>query len=130
MSVFIMACNGNESTQSSNQDLKAETDRMPVKKAIPDSEEEVSELPEGLKLINGSDCNVCHKKDIKLVGPSYIDIANKYDKSDKVITTLAETIIKGGKGVWGEVMMTAHPSLKGEDVEKMVEYILDLRTIE
>jgi cytochrome c len=35
-------------------------------------------------------------------------------------------VIKGGSGVWGETMMLAHPQLKVEEVDKIVNYILSL----
>lgn len=60
-----------------------------------------------------------------LTGPSYRDVANKYaGASDEMITTLAERIIKGGNGVWGEIFMTPHPDLPLEDAKTIVKYIL------
>jgi cytochrome c len=82
----------------------------------------------GLQLIAGTDCLTCHKIDEKLNGPSYRDVANKYaGMGDTVVTRLATTIIKGSKGVWGDVAMTAHPGLSQADAEAMVKYILLLK---
>ena len=81
-------------------------------------------IPKGLELINGSDCKACHAKDVKVNGPSYIDISKKYTKEDQ--DYLVSTIIKGGSGVWGETLMSAHPQLDVEDVETIVQYILSL----
>lgn len=80
--------------------------------------------PKGLELINKSDCKACHAKDDKVAGPSYIDIASKYDHKDK--PDLIKRIIKGSQGIWGETMMAAHPQLPLEDVSTMVNYILSL----
>lgn len=82
-------------------------------------------VPEGLKLIDNSDCKACHATDIKVNGPSYIDIANKYTSDDTAY--LISRIIKGGSGVWGETMMAAHPQLKPDEVQKIVNYILSLK---
>ncbi|MCW3161619.1 c-type cytochrome [Chryseobacterium oryctis] len=88
--------------------------------ATPASAEE-----EGLKLIEGTDCLSCHKTDSKLVGPSYQDVANKYTEAD--IDHLAQKIIDGGKGVWGDIPMTPHAGMSKENAQKMVKYILSLK---
>ena len=80
--------------------------------------------PEGLQLIEGSDCKACHAANEKVNGPSYTDIAKKYSKEDK--NYLISRIIKGGSGVWGETAMAAHPQLKVNEVDKIVTYILSL----
>ena len=82
-------------------------------------------VPVGLQLINESDCKACHANEEKVAGPSYLEIANKYSKADKNI--LVSHIIKGSSGIWGETMMSAHPQLTIEEVEKMVQYILSLK---
>ena len=58
----------------------------------------VFQSSDGEKLIAKSDCVACHKIDKKLIGPSYIDIANKYAGNDKNISYLSNKIIKGGSG--------------------------------
>ena len=81
----------------------------------------------GLGLVGKSDCLTCHKIDDKLMGPSYREIAVKYaDAPNAVVTALAQKIIAGGVGNWGNVPMTPHPGLSQEDAETMVRYILTL----
>lgn len=80
---------------------------------------------EGLALIEKSDCLTCHKMDAKLVGPSYQEVANKYTDGD--LDMLAEKIINGGKGNWGEVPMSAHAGMSKEVAKKMVAYILTMK---
>ncbi|MDP1843033.1 MAG: c-type cytochrome [Sediminibacterium sp.] len=81
----------------------------------------------GLALIGKSDCLTCHKVREKLIGPAYQDVANKYENTDANITLLAGKIIQGGKGVWGEVPMTPHPTVSEDDAKQMVKYILLLK---
>ncbi|MEM9822471.1 MAG: ThuA domain-containing protein [Bacteroidota bacterium] len=81
-------------------------------------------VPKGLELINNSDCWACHAKKEKVNGPSYLDIAKKYDRTDQ--DYLISTVIKGGTGIWGNTMMSAHPQLSIDEVEEMVKYILSL----
>ncbi|QHT71592.1 glycosyl hydrolase [Rhodocytophaga rosea] len=77
-----------------------------------------------------SDCNTCHNKDVKTVGPAYIDIAKKYENSEQMNAQLVEKVIKGGAGNWGAVAMTPHPNLPKEDATTMVSYILALDAAE
>lgn len=85
------------------------------------------DVTKGKNLIAKSDCLACHKDDAKLVGPAYVDVANKYEASDANITKLADKIIKGGAGVWGQIPMSPHPTLSQADAKEMVKYILSLK---
>jgi len=80
--------------------------------------------PKGLQLINTSGCKACHGVSEKVAGPSYQDVAQRYDKKDQQM--IVRRIIKGSQGVWGENMMAAHPQLSIEEVDEMVNYILSL----
>ena len=82
---------------------------------------------EGEKLIAKSDCIGCHNKVQKVIGPAYVDIAAKYPLNDENVDHLADKIISGGQGVWGEIPMTPHASLSKDDAKKMVSYILSLK---
>ena len=96
-------------------------------KAGDDSEaEEDKGLPLGARLIAKSDCKTCHNAEVKTVGPSYRDIAVKYETNASNVRSLVQKIRNGGSGVWGNVAMTAHPDLLENDIVQMVEYILSL----
>lgn len=82
---------------------------------------------EGEKLIAKSDCIGCHNKVQKVIGPAYVDIAAKYPLNDENVAHLADKVITGGKGVWGEIPMTPHASLSKDDAKTMVKYILSLK---
>src|SRR5688500_11770750 len=71
----------------------------------------------GLALEAKSDCATCHKLDDKLVGPSFRDIANKYTSDEATVSMLADKIISGGAGNWGQVPMTPHPNISKEDAQ-------------
>jgi len=81
----------------------------------------------GDRLIAANDCLTCHQIKMKSFGPSYQEVANKYDYNQGNIENLAHRIIKGGKGLWGQNAMTPHPQLTQQEAEKMVAYILTLR---
>jgi cytochrome c len=91
---------------------------------------DLSENPvykKGLALIGGSDCLTCHKIDETLTGPPYRDVANKYPNTDANVNMLAAKIISGGKGVWGTIPMTPHPTISLDDAKAMVQYIMLLK---
>ena len=81
----------------------------------------------GKNLYSKSDCTACHRPNEKLVGPSLVSIAQKYAGKAGVQSSLADKVIKGGAGVWGQVPMTPHPQLSKKDATQMVEYILSLK---
>ncbi|MFC0772832.1 c-type cytochrome [Terrimonas alba] len=113
-----------------NTEKKDTATESKEEKAAP-AETPISEHPDyqaGLALIAKSDCLTCHKVDEKLTGPAYREVANKYaSEGSDIVPKLAEKIIKGGVGVWGQVPMTAHPTLSQADAEQMVKYILLLK---
>lgn len=80
----------------------------------------------GKTLYEGSDCKACHQLNEKSVGPSLIQIADKYAGNEAAVNSLVQKVIKGGSGVWGELMMSAHPQLTSAETEKMIRYILSL----
>jgi cytochrome c len=83
----------------------------------------------GLQLEAVNDCKTCHAIDTRITGPSFREIADKYaDAPDTIVSHLANKVMSGGTGVWGEIPMLAHPSLKKEDAEAIVKYILLLKT--
>jgi len=83
-------------------------------------------LSRGKSLIGESDCLSCHREDVRSIGPSYQEVAQKYKADPQAPGYLAERIIKGSVGVWGEHAMSAHPNLSEEDARSMVDYILSL----
>jgi len=83
-------------------------------------------IQEGRILVDANDCKTCHHSTNKIIGPAHLDVAKKYETTDANVKLLADRIIKGGSGVWGEIPMTAHTDLSQEDAEKMARYVLSL----
>ena len=82
----------------------------------------------GLELVAKDNCTTCHKIDGELIGPSYKQVAQKYQgASEEKITELAHTIMNGGKGNWGQTEMPPNTSLSEDDAKAMVRYILLLK---
>ena len=116
VSAIAIACGNNQTTEK-----KAEEPAATTEQSAP------AEDDKGVELIAARDCLTFDKVNEKAIGPSYVDVAKKYTADDATIADLASKIIKGGKGVWGEVPMTPHPTVTEEDAKTMVKYILTLK---
>lgn len=80
---------------------------------------------EGAKLVDQFQCTTCHKVDEDMTGPAYLKVAEKYKNADgKTIESLAQKIIDGGSGVWGQTIMTPNPGVSKENAIKIINYIL------
>lgn len=87
----------------------------------------VDDAEKGLTLVAQSDCLTCHAVEDRIVGPSYREIAAKYPANDSTFSYLAQKIIQGGAGVWGQVPMSAHPDMKEDDARLMAKYVMSLK---
>jgi len=111
ISIFILSCGGkSEQTESTTEATATQSD--PIK--------------EGEKLVSENDCKTCHHPTNKIIGPSHTDVAKKYEFTAANVDLLADHIIKGSTGVWGEIPMNAHADLSPEDAKKMARYVLSL----
>ncbi|WPP47998.1 PA14 domain-containing protein [Catalinimonas niigatensis] len=79
-----------------------------------------------LSFIRNDDCLNCHNIEDKSVGPSYVQISQKYDADFTTVSRLANKVIEGGGGMWGSEQMTKHPFLKKEDAKKIIRWIFSL----
>jgi cytochrome c len=79
------------------------------------------------ELAKKSGCLNCHDVDKKLVGPAYVDVANKYRGDKTAEAKLIEKVKKGGSGVWGPVPMAPNPLVKDADIKTLVDGVLSLK---
>ena len=78
-------------------------------------------------LAKSKNCLACHAVDKKLVGPAYKDIANKYAGQKDAEAMLSENVIKGGKGVWGQIPLPPNASVTPAESTKLVKWILGMK---
>ena len=118
---FLASCGNNSTETTSGPDDTAGTTQETVAPTVD------PEIDMGLELIASKDCLTCHKVDEPLVGPTYKSVATKYkDSSSVIIDTLANRIIKGSVGHWGQIPMTPHLDLSPDSARMMVKYVLSL----
>ena len=124
---FAIACGGGASdAKSDSTTSNTTTESTASNEGIPAGISK-EDYEKGLSLIAGSDCLTCHEISAKKTGPSYQEVAAKYENTDANIEMLAGKIIKGGTGVWGQVPMTPHDTMPVDDAKTMVKYILSLK---
>ncbi len=79
------------------------------------------------QLAKSKNCLACHGIDNKVVGPAYKDVAKKYAGQADASEKLAEKVMKGGGGVWGQMPMPPNPQVSAEEAKQLVQWILDLK---
>ncbi|WP_047245049.1 ThuA domain-containing protein [Maribacter thermophilus] len=88
--------------------------------------QQVSAAVTGKALTQTMDCKTCHKEAEASIGPNYMDVSKKYKEQKDALDYLQKKIITGGSGVWGEVMMPAHPKITSDESRQIALYILSL----
>lgn len=86
------------------------------------------ELALGESVIAASDCLGCHGEQHKIAGPAWTQISGKFrgKLQQEVISVLAESVIEGSQGTWGQVPMPPHPELSKDEALAAVAYILSV----
>ena len=85
------------------------------------------DLDPGLALLKQSDCFNCHAPEQKIVGPAFIEIADRYRAQPEALEASVQRVIKGSNGQWSEVPMLPHEALNPDQVRMMVRYIYGLQ---
>lgn len=84
------------------------------------------ELSIGETYINEAGCKACHAIEKESVGPTYLDVSEKYKGQADAKEYLTDKIKNGGGGVWGERVMPGHTHIEDGQIEVMVDFILEL----
>lgn len=93
---------------------------------------EAAEAPQigfdgGAALMRKSDCLTCHQLATPSIGPTFLQVAERYRGDVSASARLIEKVLKGGNTAWGEVPMPAHPQHSPEQIAEMVKYILEVK---
>lgn len=124
---FTFACGGGEKAAETTAETAAPAAAPAQEISLEDKYKDDPVYIKGLEKIKSSDCTSCHMVERKIVGPSYAEVAAKYENNDENVAMLAKKVIEGGVGVWGEVPMPPHPALSEDDAKDMVRYVLLLK---
>ncbi len=91
------------------------------------SEGEQELVDPGLALMRSSTCFACHMADTPSAGPAYKTVALKYKEDAGASERLAQKVLGGGAGVWGQNPMPPHPQHNIEQIRRMVDWVLSLK---
>jgi len=78
-------------------------------------------------LLKKDGCAACHAIDRRIVGPAFVDVADRYRGDRNAAAKLVKKVKEGGSGVWGPIMMPPNTPVATEDVEALVPWILSLK---
>ena len=82
------------------------------------------DIPVARRLAAANACMGCHAVNRKVVGPSFRQVAAKYQGDAGALATLVKKVKLGGAGVWGQLPMPSHPRLSDADARTLVEWVL------
>nr|ALV86681.1 cytochrome C' [uncultured bacterium 51] len=78
-------------------------------------------------LAQKKNCMACHATDKKLIGPGYKEVAAKYAGQKDAADKLAQKIVKGGVGAWGQVPMPANPQVSEAEAKQLATWVLSVK---
>lgn len=101
----------------------------PVTEAAPAASGDVLTTEQATALMSEKSyiCMTCHQVEMKVVGPSYKDVASKYADEDGATDLLKTKIIQGGVGTWGQIPMPPNPTVSEDDANALIAWILSLK---
>ena len=75
-------------------------------------------------LLQANGCLSCHAKLEKVVGPSFLSVADKYRGDKDAVASLVQSIQNGSRGKWGRVPMPPHGSISQDDLKALARHVL------
>lgn len=79
----------------------------------------------GLALAQRSGCIACHDVEGKRLGPSFRELAARYEADPDAPARLASKVRSGGQGTWGSIPMPPQPQLAEQDLAALVKWMLE-----
>ena len=74
-------------------------------------------------LAEKSGCVACHSTSVKILGPSFREIAVRYAGDAQAVSALRDSIRNGGSGKWGAIPMPPQAGLSEAGVKKLAAWI-------
>jgi cytochrome c len=80
---------------------------------------------DGWAEIESRDCLSCHAREKESVGPSFTAVAERYAGQAGINEQLAEKIVAGTSGEWGDYSMPPHTQMSAQQATAMASWIVD-----
>jgi cytochrome c len=123
---YDISVSDKEDGESKYQEINAKEVFLEIK-YVKDTSGAIAEIkkaredPPGLAIIKMSNCMNCHAFKTKLIGPSFYEIQKRYQHDDH--DSLANHILNGSKGRWGDVQMPSNTKLNLSEASKVIQWI-------
>lgn len=89
---------------------------------------QTQEDPEMVALAKSKNCLSCHGIDAKVIGPSFRDVAAKYEVSSDDVVRLMDSIRNGSQGTWGvSLTMPANKRVNELEAKRLAAWILHMK---
>lgn len=76
------------------------------------------------RLLATHHCTSCHRREQKLVGPSFQSVGKRYAGKADALAQISEHIRQGGKGRWGPIPMPPQPQLSDAELQALSRWVL------
>jgi cytochrome c len=81
----------------------------------------------GEALAKKNTCFACHATETKVLGPSFKEIAKRYNGQERAAAKLAASIKAGGTGKWGDTPMPSQEQISPTDTLAIATWILTIK---
>lgn len=108
-------------TEAESVEVPAAAETAPV---VPVEAAPATAAADGFALASRNACMACHQVDVKLVGPAYKEVADKYRGDPAALDMLVAKVKSGGAGVWGEIPMPPNAHVSDADIKTIVTWVL------
>lgn len=86
----------------------------------------VSEV-EAVELAKKTGCFACHAIEKKLLGPSWKNVAARFNGNPDAEAYLMNKFLNGGSGAWGSIAMPGYPHVSEADRRILARWVLTLK---
>ena len=77
----------------------------------------------GFAMMKSSDCFNCHAVEHRIIGPSFVEIADRYRGQPGALDVSVGRVRAGSSKVWGEIPMLPHPQHSVDEVTIMLRWV-------
>ena len=100
--------------------------RTIVSSAFIDADGKGAASDPGLALMKSSDCFNCHQVEQRVIGPAYLEVAERYRGQPAALDAAVKRVREGSTGVWGAVPMLPHLQHTTDEVTIMLRWVFGL----
>jgi len=91
-----------------------------------DASGKANAMDPGFAMMKASDCFNCHAIEHRIIGPAFIEIADKYRGQPSALEVSVQRVRDGSTKVWGELPMLPHPQHSIDEINLMLRWVFGL----